>query len=423
MLASAGLFPSPASAQSREDFPVEGGWFYTQTRGGQPAGFGFAVTDTAGIPFWTAYKELGGMQRLGYPISHRFLWDGFPAQAFQGGVLHYRADVGVVQIVNVIDWLGQHGFDNWLFATYGAAPSLDWRDDVQYNWDFVKNRHFKLLDISPRIRHAYMSTGADPVTYFGLPQSAIDNGDSVVVRTQRAIFQEWNVDLPWAEKGTVFIVDGGEVLANSGVIPPNALSALMPGPAVALAGFPPVALIQPPVLGTAPRAPAPPPDAPCPPYAPVQPFQPNCRQVYGVPAGQPVPPKAPLNPAPIAPAPIAPAPGPIAPPPATAPYPWAGVLPLPLAGGSCLGDEEIVVVPDPAVANKEFSLEVSSARYTLGVGLAGPGTIRLREVVAGGKGTVWKFAVVAPAGTYNYVFLRDGGASACVQKAVKIIVG
>jgi hypothetical protein len=78
-------------------------------------------------------------------------------------------------------------------------------------------------------------------------------------------------------------------------------------------------------------------------------------------------------------------------------------------------------VPNPAIADREFSLEVSSARYTLGVGLVGPGSIRLREVVAGGKGTVWKFAVIAPAGRWTYVFTRDGGAFACTQGTVEVV--
>lgn len=436
----------PVSAQSREDFPVEGGWFFTQTRGGQPAGYGYAVVDLAGVPMWTAFRELGGVDRLGFPISHRFLWDGFPAQAFEGGVLHWRADVGVVQIVNVVDWLGQHGFDNWLAATYGAAPSLDWRDDVLFNWEFVKARHFALLDRSPRIREAYFGIGADPVTYYGLPQSAVDNGQTFVVRAQRAIFQEWRVDTPWARAGTVFVIDGGEILKEAGIIPANAAAPLLPGPALSLAGFPPVAIIQPQARGTGVRAPAPPPDALCPPYAPVQPFRPNCRILYGFPPGVPVPPGG-------VPATDVPAPRPTAPPPAIsaapgvpaappvgavpvpppgggpagppifgpAPVPPFGAFPFPGFGGSCTGDETVEFVPNPAIADREFSVEVSSAKYTLGVGLWGPGSIRLREVVAGGKGTVWKFAVIAPAGTWQYTFVRDGGASACVTRTVEVV--
>ncbi|GIW06538.1 MAG: hypothetical protein KatS3mg060_1343 [Dehalococcoidia bacterium] len=427
-----------ASAQGREDFPVEGGWFYTQTRGGQPAGYGYAVVDIAGVPMWTAFRELGGVDRLGYPISHRFIWDGFPAQAFEGGVLHWRADVGVVQIVNVLDWLGQQGFDNWLAATYGAAPSLDWRDDVLYNWEFVKARHFALLDGSPRIREAYFGIGADPVTYYGLPQSAVNNGQTFVVRTQRAIFQEWRQDVPWARAGTVFVIDGGEILKEAGIIPANAQAPLLPGPALSLAGFPPVAVIQPQPRGTGVRAPAPPPDALCPPYAPVQPYRPNCRILYGFPPGAPVPPGGvpatdvpparPAAPPPaISAAPIAPAPaGPIAPapPPAYGPAPappFGGPFAFPGFGGSCTGDETVEFVPNPAIADREFSVEVSSAKYTLGVGLWGPGSIRLREVVAGGKGTVWKFAVIAPAGTWQYTFVRDGGASACVTRTVEVV--
>jgi hypothetical protein len=468
-----GLPAGSATAQARDDFPVEGGWFYTQTRGGQPPGYGFAVVDIAGVPMWTSFQTLGGVERFGYPISHRFIWDGFPAQAFEAGVIHWRSDIGVGQIVNVVDWLGQHGFDNWLAATYGAAPSLDWRDDVLFNWEVVKARHFALLDGSQRIRSAYFGIGADPVTFYGRPQSANDTGQLFTVRTQRALFQEWRQDVPWARAGTVFVIDGGEILKDAGVIPANAIAPLLPGPALSVAGFPPVAVISPQARGTGIRAPSPPPDALCPPYAPVQPFRPNCRILFGVPPGQPVPPGAvpaappaqqparpvtppstlppsqggplppvqgaPLPPAtaplypgapaapigpPAGPGPIGPpiGPGPSGPPVFGPPPPFAGPFPFPVFGGSCLGDESIEFVPNPAVANIEFSVEVSSNRYTLGVGLAGPGSIRLREVVAGGKGTVWKFAVIAPAGTWNYVFTRDGGAFACAQSTVRVIV-
>jgi hypothetical protein len=131
-----------------------------------------------------------------------------------------------------------------------------------------------------------------------------------------------------------------------------------------------------------------------------------------------VPGAPPVGVAPVPPPAVGPAGPPVFGP---APAPPFGPIPFPAFGGSCTGDETVEFVPNPAIADREFSVEVSSAKYTLGVGLWGPGSIRLREVVAGGKGTVWKFAVIAPAGTWQYTFVRDGGASACVTRTVEVV--
>ena len=61
------------------DHDIPNGHFFTQANG-QPLGTsptGYAVTNDAGIPFWDEFKRLGGPTALGYPVSQRFIYDGF----------------------------------------------------------------------------------------------------------------------------------------------------------------------------------------------------------------------------------------------------------------------------------------------------------------------------------------------------------
>jgi hypothetical protein len=85
---------TPAYAQQQpEEFPVPGGYFYTQTRGSYPPGYGFAVVDD-GVQFYTALRQLGGPAVAGYPISQRFITNGRVAQAFQRVILIWDPTTG-----------------------------------------------------------------------------------------------------------------------------------------------------------------------------------------------------------------------------------------------------------------------------------------------------------------------------------------
>ena len=56
-----------------------------------------------------------GLQNVGYPISTRFMRDGFITQAIQKALLQWRADSNEVAFVNVFDELHNAGFDQQLF--------------------------------------------------------------------------------------------------------------------------------------------------------------------------------------------------------------------------------------------------------------------------------------------------------------------
>ena len=77
------LAPRTEAQAPDYDLPVAfGAHFYTQTNGGA-GNTGFAVSNADGIPFWDFFRAAGGVEAVGYPVSHRFVWNGFVVQAMQ----------------------------------------------------------------------------------------------------------------------------------------------------------------------------------------------------------------------------------------------------------------------------------------------------------------------------------------------------
>src|SRR5258708_162449 len=108
--------PMAANADENLDFDVSGGHFFSQTNQstiGAKAG-GYSVSDLNGIPFWSYFNESGGQSVLGYPVSRRFLWDGYVCQATQRAIMQWNPSTHQVQLVNVFDQLSSIGKDAWL---------------------------------------------------------------------------------------------------------------------------------------------------------------------------------------------------------------------------------------------------------------------------------------------------------------------
>ena len=51
---------------------------------------------------------------MGYPLSRRFVWDGFTVQVFQKVVLQWRPESNTFMFVNVFDRLNLEGYDDTL---------------------------------------------------------------------------------------------------------------------------------------------------------------------------------------------------------------------------------------------------------------------------------------------------------------------
>jgi hypothetical protein len=251
----------PASAQQGGDYAIPNGRFFTQAAGGSG---GFSVLDDGQARFWSEFQRLGGTQTVGYPISRRYVYDGFVTQAFQKLVLQWRPEVNQAWPVNVFDELSKAGRDETLLASRQTPRPLTNFDPPGATWNQVVASRQALLTTNPAIRSRYFSV-ADPLNVFGLPVSRVeDMGNHFAVRTQRAVFQQWKEAVPWAAAGQVTIANGGDIAKELNWLPAAALqpesgpSAGGPStpPAATAPTFSPIGveITRNGVRGTAPRA-------------------------------------------------------------------------------------------------------------------------------------------------------------------------
>ncbi len=225
-----GLQPAITALPSRPaDYPVREGHFFSQASGMAPGrdGSGFAVTNADGIPFWDTFQRLGGVPALGYPASRRFVQDGFVVQATQKAILQWQPGSKQVALVNIFDRLHDAGQDGWLASARQTPPPFDTSPDTGKPWSAVVARHLALLDGNAQIKARFLAE-SDWLDRFGLPMAVADYPTVYVVRAQRAVLQQWKVNVPWAKAGEITIANGGDVAKEAGLVPP---SAMVPEPA------------------------------------------------------------------------------------------------------------------------------------------------------------------------------------------------
>jgi hypothetical protein len=135
-------------------------------------------------------------------------------------VLQWRPDQGgQFFFLNTFDVLHDRGRDDWLEAYRQTPRPLDTAPDAGLAWDKVVARHLGLLDnVPPALKERFL---ADErwLDHYGLPVATQDYPGSVVVRAQRATFQLWKTDVPWAAKGTVTVANGGDLAKEAGLYP------------------------------------------------------------------------------------------------------------------------------------------------------------------------------------------------------------
>jgi hypothetical protein len=227
---------TPAGAAPATPPPLEwelpNGRFFTQASG-YPLGTapdGFAIVDDGQARFWSEFRRLGGVERLGYPASRRFQWNGFVTQATQKALLQWRPEQQRAYLVNVVDELSVAGLDDWLAKKWSVPRPLPAGFDAGKPWSDVMSARLALLRARPALDRRYASA-ADPLSLYGLPMSAVtDMGSHYSIRLQRAVLQEWKVDMPWAKAGEVTVANGGDIFKDSGLGPKIATRAEMPAP-------------------------------------------------------------------------------------------------------------------------------------------------------------------------------------------------
>ena len=199
--------------------------FFSETVEGEE---GFFVCDDQNAHFRTAF-ESWGLQKIGYPISQRYVRDGFVTQAFQKAIMQSRAESNQVVLVNIFDDLHAAGFDDTLLQVRQTPRQLPagWGEDTAATeilpFEEVIKKRQALLDERPALRHIYFASKT-PLTFYGLPTSLVtDMGNHYAIRLQRAVLQEWKEDVPWAKAGEVTIANGGDIAKELGALPEEAL--------------------------------------------------------------------------------------------------------------------------------------------------------------------------------------------------------
>jgi hypothetical protein len=444
LLAPTAGVPRPAHAQLPADFDlpvVEGAHFFSQADGQNGlSGMGFAVSNIDGVPFWDYFRAAGGVAAFGYPISHRFLWNGFVVQAFQKVVFQWRPDYGTVFYVNILDEIHARGLDGYLRDVRQVPPQADWRGDAGLPSDAVIARHLALLNGYPALATAYFQE-QDWLNRNGLPMAPIQNmGNVLVLRTQRKVFQQWLVNTPWARAGEVVIANGGDLGKETGLYPNAAIFPRYPldvplsivdlqfspvnrNPAtirlnpnwgtastvvfVQGAGFPASQTVQ---VRLGPAGGSLWPD----PYATARTNADGAFQLsFTMPARWPDDTLIPSTTLQVV---------------ATVGAISASALfyyntPFPGGGGPppavCNGDEQITFNPANPVRNQTFQIIATSARGSTNVGLIGSLPAGFVGVFGGGKGTQWIWqAITGQVGRYDFYFTISG--TVCATNFVQV---
>ncbi|MCY4436676.1 MAG: FxLYD domain-containing protein [Chloroflexi bacterium] len=248
-------------APNAPDFATGDGWYYTQT--GSGTGKGYAITNYGDIVFWSSFQQLGGVPAVGYPVSGRFILDGFVYQATQNVLLQWDPASNSVNIANTFDMLSDAGYDAWLEAFRQIPRSFDWSaDDPVNDWEGTVQNHLTAIfepqpGDTPQLNAARAALKerflSNPhwLLHYGLPLAIQDFGSMVVIRAQRVALQYWNVHTDWgASPGDVTVVHGGDLAKESGLIPAAATYPLDATLAILSALKPPTGDL------TSPRAPA-----------------------------------------------------------------------------------------------------------------------------------------------------------------------
>jgi hypothetical protein len=140
------LFTPGVRAAEPSPRALDGGVFFAaQTAGADPA-LGFSVTDDRGVELWGAYRQLGGAEVLGAPVSRRFRYAGAVAQLFERGLLRWLDEPRRASLVNIFDDLSSLGFDDRLRREFGVPRSAGWFVDRDKTWAEIRTNHLRLLD-------------------------------------------------------------------------------------------------------------------------------------------------------------------------------------------------------------------------------------------------------------------------------------
>ena len=212
----------PLHAADSMDHAVSGGYFYRQANGfGGRGNQGFLIWDEPGGPaFYSEFRELGGVNSLGYPASRRFEQSGFIYLITQGALLQYNPQLQDVFLANTFEILEKAGLNDLL---YGRGIPMSIVDDGS-NGDFEVAKQTRLSWLThDAIKRHYLGAGGEKaaIRLYGLPMSKPQAfGPFIAQRFQRIALQYWTESVPGiARKGDVTTVLGGDLLKEFNLLP------------------------------------------------------------------------------------------------------------------------------------------------------------------------------------------------------------
>ena len=232
LLAAVTVSPARALGCGPEvGIPVDDGCLFTITGSDteEPAD-GFAVTNTDGVPLWdfVASRELQG---IGYPITQRWVDGPFTLQAFQKVILQWDPDRGRMNYYNTLDALANR-FPQITLAN--VPPHQVLAKEPGADFATVKENHLALLDQNAKIKTRFLAE-PDWLNLYGLPiryeEREVDGNPEglQLLRTQRTVFEVWNVPAPGTTVGQVQLQNTPDKVKKlDNVLIPNAVKDPLP---------------------------------------------------------------------------------------------------------------------------------------------------------------------------------------------------
>jgi hypothetical protein len=171
------------SASSLRDYPIPGGWFYSQESRmpTDSAPFrGYTVIDDPDAAMWTEFRRFGGVDVLGYPVSRRYRYPsdtGYLSQAFQRGILQWRPETGRAQMANVFEQFTEQGRDDALEIAgiprpRKNDPGLSFADDAERRMGLLSEPRFLARYFFDPVSQSPFDAQEQAWDFFGLPQTA-----------------------------------------------------------------------------------------------------------------------------------------------------------------------------------------------------------------------------------------------------------
>ena len=196
---------TPAAALDCEGVVLDDGCLFTITGSDTPdPDDGYAVTNDHGVPFYD-FVRARDVQSIGYPISQRWNYANFTLQAFQKVILQWDPGKGRVNYHNTLDVLANRYPE---LELPNVPPHQVLETDADADFASAVRTHLALLDRNAAIKERFLSEPAW-LSLYGLPiryeEREVDGHPQglQLLRTQRTVFEIWNVAAPGTTVGRV----------------------------------------------------------------------------------------------------------------------------------------------------------------------------------------------------------------------------